>query len=262
MGKYRIAGIQIETSKNINENLKKVKGYLESVVGDKPDFIVLPEMFEIVVKPDEVKNYTHPVPCELTDMICHYALKYRVNIIGGSLFEDCNGKIYNTSVIVNRDGNIVGKYRKMHLFDAFGFGESQAITAGEEPFLGELDGLKFGVGICYDIRFPELFRYYAVRGAEIVFVPAAFFQPNHDHWILNIRSRALDNTIFIATANQTGRLWVGRSMVANPWGIGIASAGVEEGYYLVEIDTEEIVRVRKKLPTLSGIRFGVDIKKY
>jgi len=148
----------------------------------------------------------------------------------------------------------------MHLFDAFGFGESLAITPGEKPFIAELDGLRFGVAICYDVRFPEIFRYYAVEGAEIVFLPAAFFQPNHDHWNLNICSRALDNTIFIATANQTGRYWVGRSMVANPWGVPITSAGLEEGYYTVDVDVDQIKTVREKLPTMSGTKFDVSLK--
>ena len=260
MRKYRICGVQIETKKNVNDNIKKLKFFLNKAVLGKPDFLIIPEMFEIVAKPQDVKNYVHSVPCELTDMLSGYAKKYNTNIIGGSFFEKDGESIYNTSVIFNRNGEIVGKYRKMHLFDAFGFGESSAITPGKDPFMAELDGLKFGVAICYDIRFPEIFRYYAVKGAEVVFLPAAFFQPNHDHWNLNVCSRALDNTIFIATANQTGRYWVGRSMVVNPWGVPVASAGTEEGYYTVDIDLDMIEVVRAKLPTMSGRRFNVSLK--
>ena len=257
MRKYRICGIQIETKKNIDKNLEKLEGLLDKAGKEKPDFVVIPEMFEIVANPQDVRNYVHSIPCDLTDMLSEYAKKYGTNVIGGSFFEKDSDRIYNTSVVFNRRGEIIGKYRKMHLFDAFGFGESKAITPGEKPFMATLDNVKFGVAICYDIRFPEIFGYYANHGAEIVFVPAAFFQPNHDHWNLNVCSRALDNTIFIATANQSGKYWVGRSMVANPWGVPISSAGTDEGYYTVDIDLDIIKTVREKLPTINGKRFDV-----
>ena len=260
MRKYRICGIQLETKKSVKGNIEKLRFLLDNAVKESPDFILIPEMFEIVAKPQEVRNYVHSIPCELTDILSGYAKKYNTNIIGGSFFEKDSENIYNTSVIFDRNGKIIGKYRKMHLFDAFGFGESKAITPGKAPFITELDGVKFGVAICYDIRFPEIFRYYAVKGAQIVFVPAAFFQPNHDHWNLNVCSRALDNTIFIATANQTGRYWVGRSMVVNPWGIPIASAGIGEGHYIVDIDFSLIETVREKLPTMSGRKFDVILR--
>ena len=259
MRKLKVCGIQIETKKNIKGNLKKLKELLDKAGKEKPDFILIPEMFEIVAKPEDVHKYTHPIPCELTEMLSDYAKNFNANIIGGSFFEEDNKKVYNTSVIFNRKGEIIGKYRKMHLFDAFGFGESKAITPGERPFVAELDEVRFGVAICYDIRFPEIFRYYADKGTNIVFVPAAFFQPNHDHWYLNICSRALDNTMFIATANQTGRYWVGRSMAVNPWGIPVASAGTEEGYYIADINLNLINQVREKLPTMAGRRFKVDL---
>ncbi len=260
MAKYWIAGVQIETGKDTRKNTKKIETYIKKAGENSPDFLIIPEMFEIVAKPADVENYTHKIPCDLTEMLSEYAAKYNMNIIGGSFFEEDDGKVYNTSLIFNRKGAIVGKYRKMHLFDAFGFNESSAITPGEKPLLLDLDGLRFGVGICYDIRFPELFRYYSVNGAQVVFLPAAFFQPNHDHWVLNIRSRALDGTIFVASANQTGKYWVGRSMVADPWGIPVASAGTHEGFYITEIDTDRIQEVRKKLPTLNGRRFDVVLR--
>ena len=118
-----------------------------------------------------------------------------------------------------------------------------------------------GLSICYDIRFPELFRYYALQGAQIVFLPSAFFQPNHDHWQLTIRSRALDNGIFVMGCNQTGKRFVGRSMVADPWGVVIGSLGMEVGILTVDIDCDRVDSTREKLPFLVNRRFDVQLSK-
>lgn len=261
MQMYRICGIQFESCKYPEENREKAASLLKKAAEEKPDFMILPEMFEIAVKPDEAIKYTHEIPSDFTDSLSELAKENNINLIGGSFFERDEDKIYNTCVAFDRKGAIKGRYRKMHLFDAFGYGESSVIAPGGKPLVCELDGLKFGVAICYDIRFPEIFRYYAVNGAEAVFLPACFFQPNHDHWQLNIRSRALDNSIFVATSNQTGPLCVGRSMVANPWGVTVCSIGIEEGYYTCDIDISVIDETRKKLPFIENRRFDVVKRK-
>ncbi len=257
MKRYRLCGIQIEPGKEPEENIRKVSLFVKRAAPQKPDFMLFPEMFEIVAPPERAVDYSHNIPSEITETIGHMAREYSVNIIGGSIFEKEGDYVYNTALLFNREGELCGKYRKMHLFDAFGYNESSALTRGEEPLVCKLDGLCFGIAICYDIRFPEIFRYYAVHGAQIVFLPAAFFQPNHDHWDLSIRARALDNTIFIMSANQTGKRFVGRSMVSNPWGIKIASLGTEEGYYIADIDLDVIDNARLKLPFLENRRFSV-----
>jgi len=261
MKKYRLCGIQIETKKNPAENMEKIFSILKEAVRDKPDFILFPEMYEIVCQPEEVKEYAHTIPSDMTENIGRLAKEHSVNIIGGSFFERDGLDVYNTAVVYNREGVVCGKYRKMHLFDAFHYGESKGIKKGESPLLLELDGLKFGVAVCYDIRFPEIFRFYAVQGAQVVFLPAAFFQPNHDHWQLNIRSRALDNTIFVMSCNQTGSKFVGRSMIAGPWGVSVASMGIEEGYYTSDIDVDLIPKTREKLPFLTSRRFDVMLRR-
>ncbi len=259
MKRYRICGIQIETGKDTKKNIEKIVSFFKKACIGKPDFVILPEMFEIVPEPKDAVKYSHNIPSEITDTLSGLAKDFSVNVIGGSFFERDGEEVYNTSLVFNRDGRICGKYRKMHLFDAFGYNESSTIAKGNEPLLCELEGLKFGVAICYDIRFPEVCRYYAVMGAKIVFLPAAFFQPNHDHWQLNIRSRALDNTIFVMSCNQTGKRFVGRSMVANPWGVSVSSMGIEEGYYIADIDIGLIEKTREKLPFLENRRFDVSI---
>ena len=260
MQKYRICGIQFESGQDKEKNLEKTFLYFEEAVKKNPDFVILPEMFEIAAKPDKVSHYTHPIPSNFTDTLSALAKDSSVNLIGGSFFEREGEYIYNTCLVFDRKGEIAGKYRKMHLFDAFGWGESSAFTRGEDPLLLELDGLQFAVAICYDVRFPEIFRHYAVRGAKVVFLPACFLQPNHDQWQLNIRSRALENTIFVATSNQTGSEFVGRSMVANPWGVKVCGMGIEEGYYTCDIDLSVIDQTREKLPLLNGRRFDVVLR--
>jgi predicted amidohydrolase len=257
MNLYKLCGLQIETGSEPEKNKEKILDLFKEAAKTQPDFIVFPEMFEIVAKPQDAVNHTHSVPSEFTDTFSGLAKAYSVNIVCGSFFEHADGGVYNTTVVFNRKGELCGKYRKMHLFDAFGYGESTGLEKGQKPVVLELDGLKFGLAICYDVRFPEIFRYYALQGAKVVFLPSAFFQPNHDHWFLNLRSRALDNTIFVMSCNQTGNRFVGRSMVANPWGITIASMGVEEGFYTAEIDVDYIEEVRKKRPFLENRRFDV-----
>jgi predicted amidohydrolase len=259
MKKYRLCGIQFESGPDTEKNIEKVISYFKEAVKQKPDFVLLPEMFEIVAKPEEAINYSHEIPSEFSNTLAGMARDSSVNLVGGSFFEREGDNIYNTCLVFDRKGKMAGKYRKMHLFDAFGWGESSTISRGEDTLLLELDGLRFAVAICYDVRFPEIFRYYAVHGAKVVFLPSCFFQPNHDHWQLNIRSRALDNSIFVAASNQTGGEFVGRSMVANPWGVKVCGMGTEEGYYICDMDLGVIDQTRKKLPLLDGRRFEVVI---
>jgi predicted amidohydrolase len=257
MRKYRLCGIQIETGNNPHANLEKVTSIFREAVREKPDFIVFPEMYEVACAPEKAAAFAHQIPSDFTEKVRRLARTYSVNIIGGSIFEKEGDVVYNTAVVYNRNGEICGKYRKMHLFDAFNYGESKGIQYGNEPLLVVLDDLTFGIAICYDIRFPEIFRYYALHGAQVVFLPAAFFQPNHDHWQINIRSRALDNTMFVMSCNQTGKRFVGRSMTADPWGVSISSLGMEEGYYIADIDVDRIQEVRERLPFLENRRFDV-----
>jgi predicted amidohydrolase len=257
MGRYRLCALQVETGKDPKENREKIFSLCEEVSRTEPDFIVFPEMFEIVVPSKKASVHARTIPSTLTDRVGRLAKRLGVNVIGGTLFEQKNGKVYNTAVVFDRSGALRGTYRKMHLFDAFLYGESEGITRGEEPLILELEGLSFGVAVCYDVRFPELFRHYALHGAQVVFLPSAFFQPNQDHWQLGIRSRALDNGIFVLGCNQTGKRFVGRSMVADPWGIVTGSLGTEEGILTVDIDTDLITRTREKLPLLENRRFDV-----
>jgi predicted amidohydrolase len=259
--KYRICGLQVATGTEPKENRDKLFSLCRNAARHNPDFILFPEMFEIVVPSKKAFQYAQTIPSPLTEEISRLAEELGVNIVGGTLFELDGEKVYNTAVVFDRRGAIRGVYRKMHLFDAFHYNESEGITRGTRPRVVELDGLSFGLAVCYDVRFPELFRSYALQGAEIVFVPSAFFQPNHDHWQLAIRARAMDNGFFVMGCNQTGKRFVGRTMIADPWGITAASMGTEEGMLTVDVDLDLIEAARKKLPLLENRCFDIHLKE-
>jgi predicted amidohydrolase len=258
--RYRVCAVQVETGNEPRKNLERVFSLIESVRPAHPDFIVVPEMFEIVPGPTDAGLFSRSIPDELTERLAAAARSCSANLVAGSIIEKDGGSLFNTSMVFDRAGALRGVYRKIHLFDAFSYGESNTLSGGKEPSLFTLDGLDFGIAICYDVRFPELFRHYALNGAMVVFVPAAFFQPNHDHWELAVRARALDNGIYVVGCCQTGRRFVGRSMAADPWGIAVASAGTGEGSFCVEIDPSLVEETRTKLPLLENRRFDVSLR--
>jgi predicted amidohydrolase len=260
MKRFRLCAVQLETGRSVPDNRERAFNLCRAAAEGKPDFIVLPEMFEIVAAPRKAAQYAADIPSDRTERIAGLARELSTNIIGGTLFEQADGAVYNTSLVFDRNGKLCGTYRKIHLFDAFGYSESESISRGDKPLVLELDGLCFGMAVCYDVRFPELFRHYAVQGVQVVFVPSAFFQPNHDHWQLSLRARAIDNGIFVLGCNQTGKRFVGRSMVVDPWGIAVASLGVEEGVLTVDVDCERVASTRQKLPLLANRRFDVSLR--
>ena len=127
MNRYKLCGIQIETGLDPGKNLEKLVSIFKEASGSKPDFILLPEMFEVVTKPEDAVHHTHAVPSDITDLISGLARENSVNVIGGSFFEKDGDLIYNTALVYDRKGEICGKYRKIHLFDAFGYGESNVL---------------------------------------------------------------------------------------------------------------------------------------
>jgi predicted amidohydrolase len=258
--RYRVCAVQVETGSEPQKNLERVFSLIERASTACPDFIVVPEMFEIVPGPAAAGRFARSIPDGLTDRLAGAARSCSSNLVAGSVIERDGENLYNTSMVFDRTGALRGVYRKIHLFDAFSYGESRTLSGGKEPFLFTLDGLAFGVAICYDVRFPELFRHYALSGAKVVFVPSAFFQPNHDHWELAVRARALDNGIYVVGCCQTGRRFVGRSMAADPWGIAVASMGTGEGFFCVEVDPSVVEETRKKLPLLENRRFDVGMR--
>jgi predicted amidohydrolase len=187
-------------------------------------------------------------------------------IVAGSIVERIEGeeKLRNTSALVSPDGEVEAVYRKIHMFDVevagVAYTESETEAPGEDIVVAHAAGLPLGMAICYDLRFPELFRILALRGARAIALPSAFtLHTGKDHWEVLVRARAIENQVFMVAAGQIGEHppgheSYGRSMIVDPWGLTLAVAPDEESYVVAELDLERQERIRDKLPSLANRR--------
>ena len=266
MNKVRIALCQMNVVDDKKANLKKAGSFIADSAHSNADFIVLPEMFNCPYSNDKFVEYgeNEHDSCTL-NTISQLAESYNVYILAGSIPEREGDKLYNTSYLFDKTGSIIVKHRKMHLFDIdvkgrITFKESDVLTAGDDFTIADTDFGRIGIGICYDVRFVELARIMAEKGAEILFYPGAFNQTTGPaHWELLFRSRALDNQVFcigVAPALNIDASYhsYGHSIAVNPWGEVIAQAGEKEELVICEIDLSEIKKVREELPVLKNKR--------
>lgn len=258
--KIRVLGIQITPEiGNKEANLKKAKYYLQENSWFKPDLVILPEVFNTGVgKGQLLQELAEPVPgSETSELMSGLALKYKTNIIAGSIMEKCSDeKYYNTSAVFGRSGEILGKYQKIHMFSYYGSNEGEFVTAGTSSTVIETDIGKIGLSVCYDLRFPELYRALTYAGAEIIVCPAAWPYPRLEHWMALNKARAIENQVYFISLNQVGkagnaRVNLGHSMIINPWGDIVASAGGEEGVMMAEIDLDMVRKLREEFPVLN-----------
>lgn len=265
MSKIKLALCQMNVIDDKEKNLKKASSMIASA-SKKADFIVLPEMFNCPYSNDKFIEYGEEEKDSPTlNKISSLAHENNIYILAGSIPEKEDDKLFNTSYLFDRQGNIIAKHRKMHLFDIdvkdkITFKESDVLTAGDEFTIANTEFGKIGIGICYDIRFPELARVMVENGASILFYPGAFnMTTGPAHWELLFRSRALDNQVFcigVAPALNKDASYhsYGHSIVANPWGEVMAQASQKEEMIFCEIDLDEIKKVREELPLLKNKR--------
>lgn len=266
MTRIKLALCQMNVVDDKETNIKKATSMIANSADNHADFIILPEMFNCPYSNDKFIEYAEEEHDSCTlNTISDLAKTYNAYILAGSIPEREDGKLYNTSYLFDKTGSIIAKHRKMHLFDIdvkdkITFKESDVLTAGDEFTIVDTDFGKIGIGICYDVRFVELARIMAEKGASILFYPGAFNQTTGPaHWELLFRSRALDNQAFcigVAPALNMDASYhsYGHSIVANPWGEVIAQAGEKEELILCEIDLSEIKKVREELPVLKNKR--------
>jgi len=258
MTKARILGIQIQPEiGNKQANLDKVKKLIEENAWYKPDLIVLPEVFTSGVDHRCLQKLAETIPGgQTTEFFSEIAKKYETNIVAGSIVEKIGDEFKNTSVVFDRQGEILGKYQKIHMFDYYGSNESDYMSSGDKAVVVQTDIGKIGLSICYDLRFPELYRALTYAGAEIITCVAAWPYPRLDHWVILNKARAIENTVYMAAVNQCGRVNpkrqnVGKSMLINPWGDVTASVGGDEGVMLGEIDFGYLRKIREEFPVLN-----------
>lgn len=256
----KIALCQLPVKAEKQENLNQAALMLQEAASAGAQVAVLPEMFNCPYDIHCFRNYAENIPSgETVSQLSNLARIHGLFLIGGSIPELVGELLYNTSIVFNPKGEIIAKHRKAHLFDVcvkngIEFKESQVLSAGNTPTVFETPWGKFGLEICYDIRFPELTRKMAKDGARVVIVPAAFnMTTGPAHWELLFRSRALDNQIFILGTSparnlQAAYVAYGHSIAVNPWGQIIAQLDEKPGVLLADLNLSQIEEVREALP--------------
>ena len=269
MTKIKLALCQMNVIDDKKANIEKARSMIVESVSNNADFIILPEMFNCPYSNDKFIEYGEEEHNSYTlNIISDLAKDNHVYILAGSIPETENDKLYNTSYLFDKTGNIIAKHRKMHLFDIdvkdkITFKESDVLTAGDEFTIAKTEFATVGIGICYDIRFVELARIMAENGASVLFYPGAFNQTTGPaHWELLFRSRALDNQVFcvgVAPALNKDASYhsYGHSIVVNPWGEVITQADEKDDLIICEIDLSEIKKVKTSTKLLKNNYFNL-----
>jgi predicted amidohydrolase len=263
----RAAAIQINSTNDVERNLEVADRQVRAAAADGARLIVLPEKWSVLGTGDDLRAHAQPLDGPAISWARATARELEVDLIAGSISERIDGqdKLRNTSVHVGPDGEIAAVYRKLHLFDVevdgTRYAESEHEEPGDEPVLtATADGVEIGMTVCYDVRFPELYRGLALRGARILTVPAAFtLATTRDHWEVLLRARAIENQSFVIAPNQIGEhppgnRSGGRSMIIDPWGLVLAVAPDKETHVIADLDMHLLAGVRERLPALRHAR--------
>lgn len=263
----RAAAVQLTSTQDVEANLNTAERLVRRAASEGAEFVALPENFSYFKVEGEVSAFQTSVDGEVVARMGDLARELAVTILLGSIPEAAEGgeKTYNTSVLVGPDGSTLAVYRKIHLFDVDVPGvvelkESKAVEAGSEVVAAKSPLGCVGLTVCYDIRFPELYRRLALAGAEVVAVPSAFLpHTGKDHWEVLLRARAVENLLYVVAPAQYGRhspkrQSYGRSMIVDPWGLILAQAPDGEAVISAELDLERVRTLRRNLPCLEHIR--------
>jgi len=268
----RTAVTQASPGENRDDNLERAAELLAEASAGGARLVVLPELFSALAAPARWRELGEPPGGPVERFLSGQARRHGLFLVGGSYLEDAGETLYNTCPVFAPDGSLLGRYRKMHLFsvDIPGevyYDEGKHISAGDERFVFEADGLRVAVGICYDLRFPEFFRMPGGRPADLYCLGAAFMAPTgRAHWRALVRARAIENLAFFAAAGTVGThyeipekpgeyvgTW-GHSMIVDPWGEVAAELEEGEGVAAAEVTREEVERLRTRLAALEHAR--------
>lgn len=266
MQKYTIALVQMDSQNDKGENLKQACAWIDEAAAHGARIVCFPEVMNLIGRNVGEGGGKETIPGYTTDILCDKAKEHGIYIHGGSITEegpDHKGA-QNASVFISPEGKILSVYRKLHMFDIIladgtPFNESDKVTPGDSIVTVDTELGTFGMSVCYDIRFPEMYRIMALRGAQIIFTPASFTMPTgKDHWEPILRTRAIENGCYIVAAGQIGTkpayTAYGNSMVVDPWGTVIARAKDMVGITYAEIDLDYLYKVRKQIPSINNRR--------
>ena len=263
----RAAAVQLNATEDTDRNLERADRLVRDAAARGAELVVLPEKWTVLGKREHMAAGAQTLDGAAISWARATAAQLGIDLVAGSLFEHVENaeKGFNTSVHVGPDGEIQSVYRKIHLFDVevdgAVYAESSTEDPGDEIVVTDLaNGLRLGMSVCYDLRFPELYRILTLRGAELLTVPAAFTLPTtRDHWEVLVRARAIENQCFVIAANQIGDhpgglRSGGRSLIVDPWGLVLATAPDTECAIVADLDLDNLRDIRRRLPSVSRRR--------
>ncbi len=271
MDTMRAAVVQLNSTADKGRNLEAAERLVRAAAVDGAELVALPEKWNLLAPGDALAAGAEPLDGPSLSAARGWARELGIHLLAGSVAERGEEKAFNTSVLIGPDGEDLAVYRKIHLFDVVAGGveyrESEHEEAGSAIVTAALRGaggdggdLTVGLTVCYDLRFPELFRILAVRGARLLAVPSAFtLATGRDHWEVLLRARAIENQAFVLAPNQFGEAppnyrSYGRSAIVDPWGVVLATAPDEECFVAADLDFAAQERVRDSLPSLANRR--------
>lgn len=265
----RVAAIQLNSQDDPAENRRVAGALIEAAARAGARLVALPETWTYLGTPAGIAAAAEPLDGPTTAWLAAAARRFGLYLHGGSFYERAEDgrRVYNTTLVFDPDGRVIARYRKIHLYDVdfagqFRIRESDTVAPGDEIVTVEADGLRLGLSICYDLRFPELYRLLTLAGARALLVPAAFtLHTGRDHWEVLLRARAIENQAFVIAPAQVGAHpgghCFGRSMIVDPWGTVLAQAPDRPGVVTAELDLAAQECIRRELPALANRRPAV-----
>jgi predicted amidohydrolase len=267
----RVSVCQMRSGEDVEANVATAEGLLNLAADGGADLAALPEVFTYLGRSSGRAAAAEPVPGPTTERLAAIARERQMWVLGGSVLESDGGRVFNTSVLFDRSGELVARYRKIHLYDVElpdqrPIRESDTFTAGEQLVTHATEQARLGLSICYDLRFPELYRGLMVLGAEVLCVPSQFQHTTGTaHWEVLLRARAIENQCFVVAPGQWGafgregsnRRSYGHSMMVDPWGRVLVEAPEEgDGVFGADLDLTELHDIRTRLPALQHRRLA------
>jgi deaminated glutathione amidase len=260
----RVAAVQLNSTGDKARNLASAEGLVRAAAANGAELVALPEKWNLLASGEELTAGAEALDGPSLTAARGWACELGMHLLAGSIAERADGKAFNTSVLIGPDGADRAVYRKIHLFDVDAGGvsyrESEYEQAGSEIVSATVGEFELGLSVCYDLRFPELYRILAVRGAGLIAVPSAFTAATgRDHWEVLLRARAIENQVFVLAPNQVGEAPPhysshGRSAIVDPWGAVLAVAPNEECFVAADLDLTAQERIRDELPSLANRR--------
>jgi predicted amidohydrolase len=262
----RAAAVQLNSTDEYDRNLEVAERLVRGAAAEGAELVVLPEKWTVLGPPEAIRSCAEPLDGPALTAASGWARELGIHLVAGSVPEIVPDweKLANTSVMYGPDGEPSAIYRKIHMFDVevgeVTYRESEVEQAGDQIAIGEAGGAMVGLTICYDLRFPELYRILALRGARVITVPSAFTErTGRDHWEVLIRARAIEDQVFVVAAGQIGFApphyhSYGRSMIVDPWGVVLAQAADTECFVSADLDFAIQDEMRDRLPSLRHRR--------